>query len=187
MSARLWKGKADVASNLRSRLPRQVREWFAEGDLALQGEQPYEEIHRFRLLTKRFRYTLEIFRPAYGPSLDRIIEELRGLQTLLGDLNDCVASSHLLTDVPGSDAARIRLDRKATRKASELRALWARDYASAARRGQWERYLVRYACRAGQQGPRPRPQAEQLPAATPEASSAEAITGPQDTTLYTGE
>ena len=179
MSGRLWKGKADVGSNLRSQMPRQVQEWFAEGDLALQADQPYEEIHRFRLLTKRFRYTLEIFRPAYGPSLDRIIEELRTLQTLLGDLNDCVASSHLLTDVPGSDAARIRLDRKATRKAGDLRAMWARDYASATRRRRWARYLIQYACRTGQPPQRATPQ--------PEPSPADAIAGPQDPPLYTGE
>src|SRR4051794_5175400 len=168
-------------------MPRQVREWFAEGDLALRGDQPYEEIHRFRLLTKRFRYTLEIFRPAYGPSLDRIIEELRGLQTLLGDLNDCVASLHLLTDMPGSDAARIRLDRKATRKAGDVRALWAREYASAERRGQWERYLVRYACRIGQQSQRARPKAEPSAEPRPEPPSDTAITGPEATPLYTGE
>ena len=147
MSTKLWKAKSDLATNLRLRMPEMVRSWFTEGDHAVQPDRPYEEIHHFRLLTKRFRYTLEIFRQAYGPSLERMIEQLRELQTLLGDLNDCVATSRLLADVPGSDAARVRLDRKAVRKAAELRALWAKEFAGSQRRGRWERYLVRYACR----------------------------------------
>ncbi|MEI9973986.1 MAG: CHAD domain-containing protein [Ignavibacteriota bacterium] len=50
------------------------------------------ELHVIRLATKRVRYTLELFRPCYGPGLELRITSLQRLQQLLGEVNDCAAA-----------------------------------------------------------------------------------------------
>ncbi|HOQ04878.1 MAG TPA: CHAD domain-containing protein [Anaerohalosphaeraceae bacterium] len=45
--------------------------------------------HQLRIAVKRLRYTLEIFQPAFKEDFDKLIQPLKKMQTLLGDLNDC--------------------------------------------------------------------------------------------------
>ena len=45
--------------------------------------------HALRIEVKRLRYTMEICRPLYGGRLDRLIEAVKPLQTLLGEIHDC--------------------------------------------------------------------------------------------------
>ncbi len=47
------------------------------------------ELHDLRIACKRLRYLLEIFAIAFEEDLDPYIEEVRGLQDLLGDIHDC--------------------------------------------------------------------------------------------------
>jgi len=47
-----------------------------------------EKLHRIRIECKRFRYTLEAFRPVLGVSVERVITSIKALQEHLGDLND---------------------------------------------------------------------------------------------------
>jgi hypothetical protein len=142
-----WRGKRSVKESLRGRMPELVDGWFTAGRLALMPGIPWDQVHRFRLLTKRFRYTLEIFRSAYGPGIERRIENLRELQTLLGDMNDLVITSSLLEPLEGTEEIRTRLARKADKKKAQLEALWQRDFEPAARQANWRRYLTQYACR----------------------------------------
>jgi CHAD domain-containing protein len=45
--------------------------------------------HAMRIATKRLRYTMEILQPIYGNSLDCIVEAVKKVQTLLGEIHDC--------------------------------------------------------------------------------------------------
>jgi CHAD domain-containing protein len=45
--------------------------------------------HALRIAVKRLRYTMEICRPLYGGRLDRLVEAVKPLQTLLGEIHDC--------------------------------------------------------------------------------------------------
>lgn len=56
----------------------------------LQNPKDTKSHHRLRIAVKRLRYTLEIFQPGIEGDLERFIKPLKKLQTLLGDLNDCV-------------------------------------------------------------------------------------------------
>lgn len=47
------------------------------------------ELHDMRIAIKRLRYLLEIFGPAFAEDLAPFLEEVRGLQDLLGDIHDC--------------------------------------------------------------------------------------------------
>jgi CHAD domain-containing protein len=42
-----------------------------------------------RIAVKRLRYTMELFKPLYEGALDRVIEAIKQVQTLLGDVHDC--------------------------------------------------------------------------------------------------
>lgn len=48
-----------------------------------------EEHHQMRIAAKQLRYTLEILGPAYEDRLADAVRQIKGLQTLLGDLHDC--------------------------------------------------------------------------------------------------
>lgn len=52
---------------------------------------PYdrERHHAMRIALKRFRYTMEISRPLYAGRLDEVIQAIKRVQTLLGDIHDC--------------------------------------------------------------------------------------------------
>jgi CHAD domain-containing protein len=168
---RMWRGRQTVRQNLQRRAPALVSDYFRAGDQALQPGRSWEEMHRFRLLTKRFRYTLELLRPAYGKALESKIELLKQVQTLLGDINDAVVTSGGIAEIPGTERIRARLAVKADRLTHELRALWSSRFAGPSHRETWSRYLVRYACIG-----------RQAPAAAPATIAADAVTSGENVT-----
>src|SRR5688572_16015704 len=110
---KLWRADLDVNANLRRRLPKMARKYFNRGHHALGSKRAWDEIHEFRLETKRFRYTLELFRSQYGPALDQRIEELKHIQKLLGDANDFMVTASLIESVPDSGELRAQFAAKA--------------------------------------------------------------------------
>lgn len=59
---------------------------------------PMERLHQLRIAAKGLRYTLEYFSEVLGPEAETVIEEVKGLQDHLGDLQDAVVASNLLRD-----------------------------------------------------------------------------------------
>jgi len=45
--------------------------------------------HAMRIAAKRLRYTMELFRPLFEGQLDRVLEAVKQVQSLLGDVHDC--------------------------------------------------------------------------------------------------
>src|SRR5262245_17012453 len=68
-----------VAENASKKLPELARAFLAAGTELAGRDASFEALHQFRLLTKRFRYALELFRACYGPGLESRIEALREL------------------------------------------------------------------------------------------------------------
>ena len=66
---KLWKRKQTLRDNLQQRLPALAVDYFEAGRAGLAEGTAWSDMHQFRLATKRFRYTLEIFESAYGPGL----------------------------------------------------------------------------------------------------------------------
>ena len=145
---KLWKADEPLRANLHRRLPEMTADWFAHGREGLADTATYEQMHAFRLATKRFRYTLEIVEPAYGPGLPKIIESLRCIQTMLGDMNDLVVTRAMLIGIEETEAIRDRLERKSVTLAARLRKLWRVQFERAGLELRWSRYLGRYACRS---------------------------------------
>ena len=100
-----------------------ARGFHSAGNAAAKAGAPYAQMHRFRLLVKRYRYTLEILAP-----VEARLEVLRVLQDHLGAINDCVTTSELIGDIkmPIGELRKIRaaLNRLLEKRSAEFRAYW---------------------------------------------------------------
>ena len=148
-----WKDHMSLQQNLRRRMPKLARQYFDEGRDALAPGTAWADVHQFRLRTKRFRYTLETFKDLYGPGMLKRIESLKKVQTFLGDINDCIATSELIRDMDGVDDIRAKLKKKAEKKTAELQDFWAETFDADGAERVWTRYLVIYACRCSRCAP----------------------------------
>ncbi len=140
-----WNENSSVALNARRRLPALITWYFGEGRTLLAQNPPAPEFHRLRLATKRVRYTLELFRPCYGSALERRLDELKGVQQLLGELNDLVAFQGMLADRKGAGAHKAQLEEflkaRIDAKVQEFREYWSGTFDAPGRELRWTRYL----------------------------------------------
>jgi hypothetical protein len=83
--------------NARRILAVRIREVYAH-DRAVRDPARVRELHDLRIACKRLRYLLEIFGVAFRAALDPFVEELRGLQDLLGEIHDRDVQVPLLED-----------------------------------------------------------------------------------------
>jgi len=67
-------------------------EWVTGPDV------PLARLHQLRIASKGLRYTLEFFEEVLGPEARTLIEEIKGLQDHLGNVQDAVVASNLLRD-----------------------------------------------------------------------------------------
>jgi CHAD domain-containing protein len=132
--------------NAHRTLPRLAGEYYAHVRALLSGSCGPKDLHRARLVTKRFRYTLELFRPCYGPGLETRLAALRKVQQLLGDVNDSVASWALLSKVmaksPQRRMVRELLKGKIGRDAAVFRKEWTGNFDAPGRERWWKTYLA---------------------------------------------
>jgi len=93
----VWNSRKTVLENAESALPALTKRYLRAGK-KLKGQPSDKALHKFRLQTKNFRYTLELFRTCLGSNLDARLEALKRIQQRLGDINDCVTTRKLLFD-----------------------------------------------------------------------------------------
>jgi CHAD domain-containing protein len=116
-----WKPSGTAAESAYAAMPKLAKKYFKAGRQAANGKRSARELHRFRIATKEFRYSLELFRPVYGPSLERHIDALRELQSVLGKLND----HHTLKPFfDGDKALEAKLDEAMEKHLSQFHAQW---------------------------------------------------------------
>ena len=87
-----------IAGSARKTLVPLTRAFFKTAGAAGQPQSTVDEMHRFRLLAKRLRYSLEIFGPAAGRGWQRRVDDIRALQEHLGAVNDCATTLDLLNN-----------------------------------------------------------------------------------------
>jgi CHAD domain-containing protein len=75
-----------------------VFERMKEKESVLNDPKDFEGHHALRIAVKRFRYTLEIADVVMGGRLAPFVKTTKTLQTLLGDLHDCVVWQRQLED-----------------------------------------------------------------------------------------
>jgi CHAD domain-containing protein len=111
---------------------------FSAGNRATAANASRESMHQFRIQAKRFRYTLELFRPVYGKELSDLLDELRALQDKLGRLNDFETTHELVQNHAVAAAA---MESGAVRCETEFRAHWKRLFDPTARK-RWKSWLA---------------------------------------------
>ncbi len=87
------------------------------------------ELHDMRIAFKRLRYLLEIFQVGFSTDLEPFIDEVKGMQDLLGDIHDRDVQVPMLQD---------HLERMAERDAAAARAL-LRETGTVGRHGRAQR------------------------------------------------
>jgi CHAD domain-containing protein len=109
-------------------------ELFARGTAAAATGSRYAEMHQFRLVAKRYRYTVEVFEPLYDKaSVEALLREMRGLQDRLGAMNDCVTALEL---VHGHGQATRAIRRMLQTRERAFRSYWKRNFGNR-RLNQW--------------------------------------------------
>ena len=157
-------GKAPIAQIARQMLPAMAQDFFERGDQAAGAKASPGEVHRFRIASKKFRYTLELFTPLCGPSLNPKLEAIRRIQTLLGDINDFETVRDILGQFEGAENVTAWFKKRQRKRLVEFRAYWATTFAAAEERQSWIESLKHLA---------PEPRASKKPAgrSTPASGS----------------
>ncbi len=126
-------------------LPDMVTEHFHRGEAATGKKMPAHKIHRFRIAAKNFRYTLDFFAPLYSGSLPLLIDRLKDVQTLLGDINDCATARRIVKEeVTGDADEAVRRDvlsglkERQRKKIKEFREQYTAEFSSASALRQWQ-------------------------------------------------
>ena len=139
----LWDSAKSAEENASQKLPPLARAYVGAGRELFATQPTAGAFHKFRLETKRFRYTLELFQPCYGPGLEERLKLLRNIQDLLGEINDCATTQRLL----GRRPARMSkyLERRMALKVRALRMCWQQAFDGAVQESWWTNYLARFA------------------------------------------
>jgi CHAD domain-containing protein len=137
-----WDAAATAGENAAAHLPGLARRYFRNGRTSLLRRPSPSTLHRFRLETKRFRYTLELFRLCYGPGLDLRLEKLREIQVHLGEISDCSATIELLGRADRPFAALLK--RRMAAKTGALHSYWQETFDAAGQETWWTQYLTRF-------------------------------------------
>ncbi|MXY70759.1 MAG: CHAD domain-containing protein [Acidobacteriia bacterium] len=142
-----WMPEQSCAANASAVLPSLAADYFRQGRAACIEGTPPDELHAFRLASKRLRYCLELFSEQYGPSLATRLESLRDIQGRLGALSDYDSTIRLLDSAEApSDSASLRLltilsDGQGDATESFLKS-WKRNLDTPNVEDDWKTYLT---------------------------------------------
>lgn len=143
-----WAADHLATENAARVLPALAEQYFRDGRAVLPEKTSSAKLHRFRLKTKRFRYTLELFRSIYGPGLEARLRLLRKVQQFLGEANDCAAARALLDGRQVAPEAAAYLESREAERAAEFRSFWRGQLDAPGHEERWIRYLRDFAGRS---------------------------------------
>jgi CHAD domain-containing protein len=145
-----WNPEASPAENARRVLPEMFRRFIDSGDEAALPETPEERLHEFRLDAKRFRYTLESFERVYGPAMKARIEEVRQVQRVLGQMNDCRTALDLIAKIEPNPDEETRgwmekIEQRLAQKRARFIDVWSTGFGLPGKQRRFVRYLTQFA------------------------------------------
>ena len=149
-----WYPAATAAENAARLLPVLTEAFFEAGRGVTHSPPSIDDLHRLRLKVKRFRYTLELFRPCYGPGLEKRLEALKQMQEHLGAMNDCQTASVLFGvegagELPDAGVLRRFLDARLAEKQEAFLRHWQETFDAEGQLQWWTDYLKNTARRGG--------------------------------------
>ena len=87
-----------------------------------------KRLHEFRILAKKFRYTLELFVPVYSGSMEEWIREIKKVQSTLGAMTDYRTVHSLATDLRCDNELRAALKRSEHRLVRQFCQIWGERF-----------------------------------------------------------
>jgi CHAD domain-containing protein len=149
-----WDPSKSTVESARTTIPQLAQRLFTAGRKAAKRKIKTKTLHEFRLEVKRFRYTLELFRPLYGPALDTRLAKLRRMQQYLGAINDCTTTRALIVGAQGKASLLVkellsRLDTGEKDSARKFVRYWTETFDAPGEQERLVRYLRNYAGRGG--------------------------------------
>ena len=135
--------KAPIARTAQGMLPRMAQAFLERGNEAAKTKASSRELHHFRIASKKFRYTLELFTSVYGSPLNPLLESIRRAQGLLGDINDCDTVRSMLSQHKEADRVTSWLKKRQRRKIEEFQRYWTETFAADGERRSWTTLLSR--------------------------------------------
>ena len=132
---------ADVTAMAGEILPKMARDFLQVGAHAAATKASAESLHQFRIASKKFRYSLELFEPLYGAPVKRMIEEIKHAQNILGDFNDCVSAIEIVQPHKDGQAVARWLKKRQSRKMDEFRRWWPEKLGNPETARLWVRQL----------------------------------------------
>lgn len=135
--------KAAIARTAQRVLPRMARQFFERGNDAAKTKASPRELHQFRIASKKFRYTLELFTSVYGPPLNSSMEKIRNAQRLLGEINDCETVRGMLSQYKTADRLTSWLKKRQRRKMEQFQRYWTETFAAEGELRKWSALLSR--------------------------------------------
>jgi len=136
-----WKGKAHVDECVAGVLPGVANEYFAAGEALFAGGKSPREMHEFRLRTKHFRYTLELFEPRYGQRFSALLKRLKPVQEALGDINDAATALAWLKPDESAKAQQF-LKKRIASKSKRFEQYWKTVFDKNGERNRWAKVLA---------------------------------------------
>ncbi len=109
-----------LADVVRDRVPRAAKKFFDEAE---DASSPVD-LHHTRIQAKKLRYSLELLRPAYDGQFDTAIEQIRTVQSELGNAHDAHAVRTLVVDLGGDDELESWLKKRERKKTRGFKAAW---------------------------------------------------------------
>jgi CHAD domain-containing protein len=115
-------------------LPAVARECLKRGVTAAEGASP-EQLHRFRISAKKLRYTVELFASKDARSLRAWLGQIKKVQTLLGDINDCETARQMASRFGGGKKLDAQIKRAQEKRVKDFHQHWTEELAN-----QWKRH-----------------------------------------------
>jgi len=147
-----WDASNTAAENAAAVLPELTQRLFERGRKAVERVDSTAALHGYRLRVKRYRYTLELFRPCYGPGMEKRLKQLKQLQDRLGLIHDCataesLAQQHDPATWPGEAEFLQFLADRTGNLVREFRTFWREHFDAPGEIQSWTRYFRYYAGR----------------------------------------
>ena len=135
-----WKPNDSVETNAAKQLPALALQYFEAGSHVLKTAAPPDELHQFRLLTKHFRYTLELFEKQYGRAFGALLKKLKPVQDALGEINDAATALSWLKEQESPPSRHFLADR-IQQKIAAFQKYWKTTFDREGQRGHWAAVL----------------------------------------------
>jgi CHAD domain-containing protein len=114
-------------------LPAITRECLKRGVAAAEGASA-EQLHHFRISAKKLRYTVELFASRDVRNLRAWLHQIKKVQTLLGDINDCETARQMVSRFGGGKKLDNQLKREQEKRVRDFHQHWTEELA-----GQWKK------------------------------------------------